>query len=85
MKKNIVNRVVEEANYMIKTKKTIRDIAMVFSVSKSTVHKDLTERLLEIDTNLHKKITDILHYHTKIRHIRGGEATKLKFLVKNTN
>lgn len=85
MRKNIVNRVIEEAKYMIDTKKTIRDIAIIFNVSKSTVHKDLTDRLEEIDTALHEKIRQILHYHTKIRHIRGGEATKLKFLAKNAN
>lgn len=85
MNKNIIDRVLEEAKYMIDTKSTVRDIARVFMVSKSTVHKDLTERLLEVDSILHYKIRQILHYHTKIRHIRGGEATKLKFLVKNAN
>lgn len=85
MTNNIINRVIEEANYMIETKKTVRDIALVFNVSKSTVHKDLTERLIELDTSLHEKIRHILQYHTNIRHIRGGEATKLKFLAKNAN
>ena len=70
---------------MINTKKTVRDIAKVFNISKSTVHKDLTDRLKEIDKELATKIRQILHYHTQIRHIRGGEATKLKFLAKNTN
>ena len=85
MTKKIINRVIDEANYMIDTKKTVRDIASIFNVSKSTVHKDLTERLKEIDNILHDKIRHILQYHTQIRHIRGGEATKLKFLAKNTN
>lgn len=85
MTSNIINRVLEEANYMIDTNSTVRDIADVFMVSKSTVHKDLTEKLLLVDSVLHNKIRQILHYHTKIRHIRGGEATKLKFLAKNAN
>ncbi len=85
MTKKIINRVIDEANYMIDTKKTVRDIASIFNVSKSTVHKDLTDRLKEIDNILHDKIHLILQYHTQIRHIRGGEATKLKFLAKNTN
>lgn len=85
MKKNILDRVIDEANYMIDTKKTVRDIAYIFNVSKSTVHKDLTERLKEFDINLYDKIKKILQYHTQIRHIRGGEATKLKFLAKNAN
>lgn len=81
----ILNRVINEAKYMINTKETVRDIANVFNVSKSTVHKDLTERLIEIDKKLYNSIREILHYHTQIRHIRGGEATKLKFLTKNAN
>lgn len=85
MTNDISKRVITEAKYMIDTNKTVRDIAGIFNVSKSTVHKDLTERLFEIDIDLHDKVKAILHYHTKIRHIRGGEATKLKFLTKNVN
>ena len=75
----IIKRVIEEANYMLKTKKTIREIANVFNVSKSTVHKDLHERLSYIDSKLFKQIDDILKYHINIRHIRGGESTKKKY------
>ena len=82
MNKNIINRVIEESNYIIKTKDTIRDIAKVFEVSKSTVHKDLKERLLEIDVDLYNEVSSILRYHLDIRHIRGGNATKEKFLSK---
>ena len=82
MNKNIINRVIEESNYIIKTKDTIRDIAKVFNVSKSTVHKDFKERLLEIDGNLYEEVSKILKYHLDIRHIRGGNATKEKFLNK---
>lgn len=76
---NINNRVLEEARYLIKTEDTIRTLAKVFQVSKSTVHKDLHERLLKIDKNLYIEVDKILKYHTDIRHLRGGEATKQKY------
>ena len=75
----IIKRVIDEANYMLDTKKTIREIAKIFNVSKSTVHKDLHERLLDIDYNLYEEIDSILKYHIDIRHIRGGESTKKKY------
>ena len=82
MNKNIINRVIEESNYIIKTKDTIRNIAKIFNVSKSTVHKDLKDRLFELDVNLYNEVSNILKYHLEIRHIRGGNATKNKFLNK---
>lgn len=82
MNKNIINRVYEEAKYILKTKETIREIAKVFNVSKSTVHKDLKDRLLEIDDKLYSEVSSVLQYHLDIRHIRGGESTKCKFLKK---
>lgn len=75
----ISKRVMDEAKYILETKKTIREIAKYFNVSKSTVHKDLHERLLEIDTKTYKEVDDILKYHIDIRHIRGGESTKKKY------
>lgn len=85
MTKKIINRVLEEAQYILDTNKTIREVAKIFNVSKSTVHKDLQDRLIKLDINKYKKIKEILQYHTQIRHIRGGESTKLKFMVKNAN
>lgn len=79
----IIRRVIDEANYMLDTKKTIREIAKVFNVSKSTVHKDLHERLIDIDYNLFNEIDSILKYHIDIRHIRGGESTKKKYKKDN--
>lgn len=76
----IEKRVLEEAEYILKTKKTIRELAKIFKVSKSTVHKDLHERLLKIDKNMSIKVNEILKYHIDIRHIRGGESTKKKYL-----
>ena len=78
----INKRVIEEANYILKTGDTIRTTAKIFCVSKSTVHKDLHERLINVDKNLYSKVNDILKYHTDIRHIRGGEATKMKYQNK---
>lgn len=73
-------RIRKEASYMIKTKETVREIARKFGVSKSTVHKDLHERLKKIDYHLYIKVDEILKYHASIRHIRGGESTKQKYL-----
>lgn len=72
-------RVINEANYIISTKKTIRQISKYFNVSKSTVHDDLSKRLKIIDKNLYKKVNDILNYHSLVKHIRGGASTKLKY------
>ena len=85
MNKNIVNRVIEESKYIIKTKDTIRDTSKVFNVSKSTVHKDLHERLLDVDNDLYLEVEKILKYHTDIRHIRGGQSTKEKYLNLNNS
>ncbi|MDO5569716.1 MAG: sporulation transcriptional regulator SpoIIID [bacterium] len=82
MNKYIYQRIIEESKYILNTKKTIREVAKVFKISKSTVHKDLKERLLSIDTNLHKEVNKILQYNLQVRHIRGGLSTKNKFLQK---
>lgn len=82
MNKKIKERVLKESKYMIDTGYTIRQIANVFKVSKSTVHKDLNERLLEIDKTIYNKVSEILKYHIDVRHIRGGESTRQKFLQK---
>lgn len=83
--KFMINRVIEEGNYIVRTGDTVRKMASVFGLSKSTIHKDLRERLLQIDVNLYKKVSNILDYHTNVRHIRGGESTRRKFLEKNAN
>ncbi|MDD2377515.1 MAG: sporulation transcriptional regulator SpoIIID [Bacilli bacterium] len=80
MNSMIIKRVIDEANYIIETQSTVREIAKVFNVSKSTVHKDLHERLSYIDYNLFLRVDEILKYHIEIRHIRGGESTKKKYL-----
>ncbi len=80
MNKHIINRVYNEAIYMLKTKKTVREIAKKFNVSKSTVHKDLQERLYDIDKKLHSEIVEIFKNHIEIRHIKGGESTRKRYL-----
>ncbi len=80
MKKNMISRIISEANYITDNKKTVRETAKVFNVSKSTVHKDMKERLIKIDLNLYKEVQKVFKYHILIRHINGGEATKQKYL-----
>lgn len=80
---NYINeRVLKEAQVIEETGYTIREIAKMFHVSKSTVHKDLHERLFKIDKKKFERVDEILKFHTNIRHIRGGESTKLKYLNK---
>ncbi|MCA0991254.1 sporulation transcriptional regulator SpoIIID [Alkalihalobacillus hwajinpoensis] len=75
----IKERTIKIGNYIVETKKTVRVIAKEFGVSKSTVHKDLTERLPEINPDLANEVKGILEYHKSIRHLRGGEATRIKY------
>ena len=77
---NINERVLNETQVILKNGYTIREIAKIFKLSKSTVHKDLNERLIKIDKEKYKKVNKILKYHIDIRHIRGGESTKNKYL-----
>ncbi|MBR7041897.1 MAG: sporulation transcriptional regulator SpoIIID [Bacilli bacterium] len=82
MSKYIIKRVNDIADYIILTENTIRDTALVFGVSKSTVHKDMHERLYVIDLNKYNKVRKIMDEHTQTRHIRGGESTRQLFLKK---
>ena len=82
MEKYISDRVINEANYIVTTNKTIREVADVFGVSKSTVHNDIRKRLFIVDKKLYDKVSSVLKYHIDIKHIRGGESTKRKYLVE---
>ena len=82
MNNNISVRVINEADYIIETGKTVRELANIFKVSKSTVHKDLHDRLYKIDKNKYEEVDKILKYHIDIRHLRGGESTKKKYQKK---
>lgn len=79
----IYNRVLEEANYIVDHNSTVRGTAKITDVSKSTVHKDLTERLESIDKDLYSKVEKVLSDNKEERHLRGGEATKQKYLKKD--
>lgn len=79
MDKKIADRVKQEAEYILKTNETLRNVAKKFCVSKSTVHKDISERLQTISPELSTKIRNILDEHIMIRHIKGGESTKEKY------
>lgn len=79
MKDYIEERVLEVANYIIDSKATIRKTAKVFGVSKSTIHKDMTERLPKINPTIAKEAKTILDINKAERHIRGGKATKMKY------
>jgi len=82
MNKSIKKRVNDVADYIIDTQKTIRETAKIFHVSKSTIHKDLKERLLEIDELKYQKIKKIMDNHIETRHLKGGESTRRLFLRK---
>lgn len=75
----IKKRVIKEAKLLIETQKTIREVAKIFGVSKSTVHQDLHNRLIDIDSTMYKQIEEIMQHHIDIRHIKGGQSTKKKY------
>ena len=79
MKEYIEERAIELANYIIEKKTTVRAAAKKFGISKSTVHKDVTERLIKVNSELADNVRVILEENKAERHIRGGEATKAKY------
>ena len=76
----IEERPVENAYYIIENKATVRQTAVAFGVSKSTIHKDVTERLLQINPSLAGEARKVLDLNKSERHIRGGLATREKYL-----
>ena len=79
MKTDIEQRAVELALYIVENGATVRAAAKQFGVSKSTVHKDLTERLPRIDPGLYRQARELLDLNKAERHIRGGLATRRKY------
>lgn len=79
---DIEERVKELANYIIETGSTVRKAASRFNVSKSTVHKDISERLERINPCLAVEAKKVLEHNKEERHIRGGMATKMKYEAK---
>ncbi len=82
MKGYIEERAIELANYIIEKKTTVRAAAKKFGISKSTVHKDVTERLARVNSELADDVRIVLEENKAERHIRGGEATKAKYQGK---
>ena len=81
MKRESGERCVALAEYIISSGSTVRETAQKFSVSKSTVHKDVTEKLSRINPSLFKDVETVLQKNKAERHIRGGEATRNKYLL----
>ena len=80
MKSYIEERVINIANYIIENNATVRQTAKKFGISKSTVHKDVTERIVQINPTLAAEARKVLDVNKSERHIRGGLATKEKYL-----
>lgn len=78
----IWQRVIDIANHVLCTGDTVRAVAEAFGVSKSTVHKDLTERLCQINPGLAEQVKNVLDNNKAERHLRGGEATRRKYREK---
>ena len=72
------------AEYIVKTGCTVRACSAHFDISKSTVHKDVAERLKYIDEELFEKVQNVLAFNLSERHLRGGDATRKKYLQKQT-
>lgn len=79
MKQSLEKRACELAVYMIETGATVRAAARHFGISKSTVHKDLTQRLKQYNPGLYSQVREILEVNKRERHIRGGMATRRKY------
>lgn len=79
MNEHIYQRVLHIATYIVRTKATVRKAAFVFGVSKSTVHKDVTERLRLVNKELYAEVQQVLQHNKSLRHIRGGAATRRKY------
>ncbi|MBS6511551.1 MAG: sporulation transcriptional regulator SpoIIID [Clostridiales bacterium] len=79
MKAYIEERVLGIANYILETGATVRSAAGKFKISKSTVHKDVTERLGELNPALARQVRQVLQKNMDERHIRGGEATRKRY------
>ncbi len=82
MKTNVEERAVELGEYIVENKATVRSAAKRFGISKSTVHKDVAERLERIDRSLYLSVKAVLDTNKAQRHIRGGLATREKYLGK---
>lgn len=79
MRREIQQRCVMLGEYIIRTGATVRQTARIFEMSKSSVHKDVHERLRSVNPGLYEEVEEILRYHHAVRHIRGGAATRRRW------
>ena len=82
MKGNAWERAIRLGEYIVESKDTVRKTAAKFGISKSTVHKDVTERLRHINPPLYREVALVLEQNKQERHMRGGEATRQKYIQK---
>lgn len=80
MKGIVEERAITLGEYIVSNNATVRETAKKFSVSKSTVHKDVTERLVKLNRPLSEEVRTVLDKNKDERHVRGGEATKRKYI-----
>lgn len=85
MRRDYCDRSQELGNYIIENNATVREAAAWFGISKSTVHKDVTEKLKRTNFVLYNQVKEVLDKNKAERHLRGGEATRIKYLSKNQN
>ena len=79
---NIQERCILLGEYLVEHRSTVRAVAAKFHISKSTVHKDITQTLKNVDVDLYRSVKEILEINKKERHLRGGEATRKKYTQK---
>ena len=84
MKSDCSERCVVLAQYIIENKSTVRETASQFGISKSTVHKDVTQKVRMINPVLYKEVKKVLNLNKAERHLRGGEATRKKYQLLNS-
>ena len=83
MKAYIKDRTLQMARHITETEDTIRRTAQIYNLSKSTVHNDLAKRLKKVDLKMYNEVQKILDKNFSQKHIRGGEATKIKYKKEN--
>lgn len=76
------HRAVSLGKYILKTGQTVRQTAVVFGISKSTVHNDISKKLIKLDSKLYEKVNKIFQKNFREKHLRGGEATRKKYLKR---
>ncbi len=83
MRLSIDNRTLEIAEYIVKTHCTVRAASKKFGIAKSTIHKDITNRLPILNNNMYQEVRKVFDNNFKERHLRGGESTKRMYLMKH--